>query len=898
MPIVYRLTKGSPLTHAELDGNFQFLTGSINAISGTYATTGSNVFNGNQTLYGNLSVFGTASFTFTTSSITTISASTFGVSIASPTIRFGRYDVLDSGASISTSSFAWDSTNTRWIYVRTTGSVSSSAVFLTGPLGSSGPGTETALSQYRIPVSNGNQSLSDSLIYSSGSSTTISGSVSTTGNIIVGGTTSTNGPGFGRILAISGSYPGIVLDNDAVGKTYSVGNGAFSQFFISDDTLSITRFVIESNGFIGLGKSPTTFLDVSGSTNIGGGLNVVNGITGSLLGTSSYATQALNASTASLATTASFALTASFAANIPTTSSYALQALNASTASLATTASYVLNAVSSSFASTASFLRPLSQSVTLTGSLNIRNTTTTSTFTTLGRSGSLYIDFVGLGLNYIDGNALFIRNSAGTTNLVTVSGSRFIVSGSTELSGSLSVQKADGDRILFVSSSVSSSTSTAVVGTTASFDGTITFTPGGTGTTWNTDLDIYYSGNSGSGHTNLSPVSNQIADNNNYNQFIIKLDNGITLTPSGSIPDDKYTIWIYASGSINQWFEKTDNVLGELGTPGLTINIGGPDTNTQLGNDLIIAGFATVSDPNPYTNNISVLSTITTPFTSSLMNVKADTTITGSFSVSGSTLKVGNNTLTGNNTIVGNNTISGSNIISGSNTLLGNTVISGSIIISGSTTNTIIGNTAITGSLIVRGAATFSDTTFTVTGSQFYTGSSNYIGNQTITGSLRLQSNGVGTGLYINGQRQFNYISLYNTASILPTQNVSGSFTFSSQVGATGISVVSGSRITFANTGEYNLQFSAQLYTQTAATVYIWLKRNGVNESDSAGRIGPTQNGDYLIPAWNYVGQFASGSYIELAYQSNQTNTQFQYVTAAGNIPSAPSIILSVVQVS
>jgi hypothetical protein len=903
MPIVYRLTKGSPLTHAELDGNFQFLTGSINAISGTYATTGSNVFNGNQTLYGNLSVFGTASFTFTTSSITTISASTFGVSIASPTIRFGRYDVLDSGASISTSSFAWDSTNTRWIYVRTTGSVSSSAVFLTGPLGSSGQGNETALSQYRIPVSNGDQSLINSYIYTNGPETTISGALAVT-NVISIGNVINSSPQYGKFLIISGSYPGVVLGHSNVGKAYSFGVGDFSQFFINDDNLSVTRFVLESNGWIGLGKSPSTFLDVSGSTNIGGGLNVVNGITGSLLGTSSYATQALNASTASLATTASFALTASFAANIPTTSSYALQALNASTASLATTASYVLNAVSSSFASTASFLRPLSQSVTLTGSLNIRNTTTTSTFTTLGRSGSLYIDFVGLGLNYIDGNALFIRNSAGTTNLVTVSGSRFIVSGSTELSGSLSVQKADGDRILFVSSSVSSSISSSIIGTTASFNGAILFISGGSATTtWNTDLDIYYSGNSGSGHTNLSPVSNQISDSAQYSTFTINLTdigsgNGITLTPSGSIPDDKYTIWIYASGSINKWFQKTDNDLGILSAEGIVINLNGGSTNEALETDLVTTGFAEVSDPNPYSNNINTILTTTTSFTSSLMNVKADTTITGSFSVSGSTLKVGNNTLTGNNTIVGNNTISGSNIITGSNFLIGSTTLSGSIIISGSTINRITGSTAITGSLTVRGATVFSDTTFTVTGSQFYTGSSNYVGNQTITGSLRLQSNGVGTGLYINGQRQFNYISLYNTASILPTQNVSGSFIFGTQVGATGISVVSGSRITFANTGEYNLQFSAQLYTQTAATVYIWLKRNGVNESDSAGRIGPTQNGDYLIPAWNYVGQFASGSYIELAYQSNQTNTQFQYVTAAGNIPSAPSIILSVVQVS
>ena len=916
MSIILRSIKGAPLTYNELDGNFVYLSQSYAFLNGP------NTFNGTQTIVGNLDVFGSASFSYVTSSVTETSSSIFGVTISTPSVRYGLYNVYDVGSTKTTASLAWDSTNSHWIYQKLTGSVISSAIFLTGPKSTSGTGTEANLSQYRIPVSNGDQSLSDSLIFSSGSTTTVSGSMWTTNNIIVGGTVSSNGPGFGRLLAISGSYPGIVLDNSAVGKTYSFGNGAFSQFFISDDTLSATRLVIESNGWIGLGKSPSAFLDINGNTIISGSLIVNGGITATVTNatnavSSSYAlsaTSASNATTASFAltsTTSSFALTASYVSNAISSSfatrsissSYALSSSYASqalSASFTTTASYVLNAISSSFATTASFLRPLSQSVALTGSLNIRNATAiTTTFAAIGRSGSIYVDLNGSGNNYIDGNILFIRNSTGTLNLVTVSGSKFMVLAPTELSSSLSIQRADGDKSLFVSSSVSSSNSITIVGTTASFNGIIAFEPAGeASTTWNTDLDIYYSGNSGSGHTNLSPVLNNISDNAQYSTFTITLDNGITLTPSGSIPDDKYTVWIYASGSINKWFQKTDNNLGELGAPGLSISITGGSTDEQLETNLQSAGFAEVSDPNPYINNITATLTTTTSFTSSLVNIKADTTITGSFNVSGSTLKVGNNTLTGNNTIVGNNTISGSNIISGSNTLLGSTVISGSIIISGSTTNTIIGNTAITGSFTVRGATTFSDTIFVVTGSQFYTGSSTYIGNQTITGSLNLKSNGIGTGLYINGQRQFNYISLYNTASILPTQNVSGSFTFSSQVGATGISVVSGSRITFANTGEYNLQFSAQLYTQTAATVYIWLKRNGVNESDSAGRIGPTQNGDYLIPAWNYVGQFASGSYIELAYQSNQTNTQFQYVTAAGNIPSAPSIILSVVQVS
>ena len=57
------------------------------------------------------------------------------------------------------------------------------------------------------------------------------------------------------------------------------------------------------------------------------------------------------------AVTASYAATASFVAGTVTSASYAL------------TSSYVLNAVSASFSSTASFVNPLNQQVTLTGSL-------------------------------------------------------------------------------------------------------------------------------------------------------------------------------------------------------------------------------------------------------------------------------------------------------------------------------------------------------------------------------------------------------------------------------------------------------------------------------------------------------------------------------------------------
>jgi hypothetical protein len=307
---------------------------------------------------------------------------------------------------------------------------------------------------------------------------------------------------------------------------------------------------------------------------------------------------------------------------------------------------------------------------------------------------------------------------------------------------------------------------------------------------------------------------------------------------------------------------------------------------------VLILNYSTSSNPQFYgTSSFATTASSVTPLNQNVI-------ITGSLIVSGS----------GTFTNIGPAVFTGSMTTSGSNTLIGVTSLTGSVNISGSTSfigthtlsgsNTITGNTVLSGSIIVSGSTNFSNTIFTVTGSQFYTGSSVYIGNQTITGSLSLTSNGTGTGLFINGQKQFNFLSAYHTASITPTQNVSGSFIYSTLVTSSGITIENNSRITFANTGIYNIQFSVQTFTQTGATIDIWFKRNGVNIANSATKIGPTSNNTYHVPAWNFVDTFTSGSYVEIAYQSDQSNTEFQYIAAAGNIPAIPSIIVTVTQVA
>jgi hypothetical protein len=173
-------------------------------------------------------------------------------------------------------------------------------------------------------------------------------------------------------------------------------------FTVANDSNNL--LTIKVNGNVGIGKTaPNAKLDVSGSTIITGSLTVTQGITGSLLGTSSYSTQALSSS---------YADTASYYGGSVTSASYA------------TTASYVLNAVSASYATQA-----LSASYASTTNLTVGSTPITSGTNgrilfqnggVLQQTGSLSF---GTGLKVLSNGAndsFVINDSTDTNNLFKV----------------------------------------------------------------------------------------------------------------------------------------------------------------------------------------------------------------------------------------------------------------------------------------------------------------------------------------------------------------------------------------------------------------------------------------------------------------------------------------------
>jgi hypothetical protein len=164
------------------------------------------------------------------------------------------------------------------------------------------------------------------------------------------------------------------------------------------------------------------------------------------------------------------------------------------------------------------------------------------------------------------------------------------------------------------------------------------------------------------------------------------------------------------------------------------------------------------------------------------------------------------------------------------------------------------------------------------------------------TGSITIQS---GSGdLYVHGNKQFNVGAFTSTITQSGSAAVSQSMTFNTTDITQGVTLNGGgTQLTLTNSGTYNIQFSAQVLADTGAdTVWIWLKKNGTNVSNTATKL-VLANNEANVAAWNFVVPAVGTDYFELAWQSSGGHTKLFAETAAGNYPAIPSVIVTVTQV-
>ena len=181
-------------------------------------------------------------------------------------------------------------------------------------------------------------------------------------------------------------------------------------------------------------------------------------------------------------------------------------------------------------------------------------------------------------------------------------------------------------------------------------------------------------------------------------------------------------------------------------------------------------------------------------------------------------------------------------------------------------------------------------TAFTVSASNI-----ELIGNTGVTGNLTILS---GSGdLFLYGNKQFNGAQYSSTTTQSGSSAVSQSVTFNTNGVQYGLSLVDNTKITVANAGTYNIQFSAQILADTGADdVWIWFKKNGANIANSATRLALSNNEEDVITV-NILEEAAASDYFEIVWESANGDAVLLAEAAAGNYPAIPSIIATVTQV-
>jgi hypothetical protein len=131
--------------------------------------------------------------------------------------------------------------------------------------------------------------------------------------------------------------------------------------------------------------------------------------------------------------------------------------------------------------------------------------------------------------------------------------------------------------------------------------------------------------------------------------------------------------------------------------------------------------------------------------------------------------------------------------------------------------------------------------------------------------------------------------------------------TFNTTDFSNGVTIASNSRITVADSGIWNLQFSIQLKNTTndGQDVDIWFRKNGTNIANSNSRfhlVARKGTGDpsHIIASLNFFVEMAANDYIEIMWRTENTGVSIEHfgTSTSPTRPAVPSAIVTMSFVS
>jgi len=216
-------------------------------------------------------------------------------------------------------------------------------------------------------------------------------------------------------------------------------------------------------------------------------------------------------------------------------------------------------------------------------------------------------------------------------------------------------------------------------------------------------------------------------------------------------------------------------------------------------------------------------------------------------------------------------------------------LIGGNLTITGSLSATA----GLTGSLL--GTASYAlngGVTQLLAGPNVTLSPTNGLGQVTITAALSGSTSfNTATGSYgsfYSTQTQTNVAGTARSMSLNVTDITNG-------VSISGSTNPFNTYIKVQNPGVYDIQFSAQVDKTDSGTdeIWIWIRKNGTDISDSATSIELQGNGAHYVAAWNFFVNAAANDYFQLMWYSPDANVRLHAESAFGVVPGIPSLIVT-----
>ena len=137
--------------------------------------------------------------------------------------------------------------------------------------------------------------------------------------------------------------------------------------------------------------------------------------------------------------------------------------------------------------------------------------------------------------------------------------------------------------------------------------------------------------------------------------------------------------------------------------------------------------------------------------------------------------------------------------------------------------------------------------------------------------------------------------SWYDTTTQTTTANTATKMFCDSTGFENGITKKYDSNFEVSQAGRYNLQFSVQLDKSSGAGehIYIWFRKNGIDEPYSASEVAIQGTVAESIPSWNYIFELEAGDYVNVMYSVTDASVVLKSAAAAAPVPAIPSVIVT-----